>query len=205
MESCPKLPMGLPNCEIDEKAYDQGFDDALLLNSKMDGCFICTICLSIPGRPCTIPVCGHLFCETCIETYVGTAGGATAFRVVKSGNCPNCKRQFDLQEVRAFEQFQPWEQSVYKSLILGCPLRCLFTGNPFEMDKHQTYECLNRPVKCPNPGCTVRTCFSNMSGGHFSNCDKLMIYCGKCNLPVFKSSLSTHDCLSRMARAVKGI
>ena len=205
METKIKLPVGLPNEEIDEKAYDQGLDEELLENSKMGGCFICSICLSIPGRPCTIPGCGHLFCESCIETYVGTAGGATAFRVVTSGKCPNCKRQFDINQVRSFEHFHEWEQSVYKSLILRCPLKCPFKGNPLEIDKHQTYECPNRPVRCPNPVCPMKMTYQKMDAEHYPNCEHLRIYCAGCNLPVLKSTLSTHDCLSRMGLAVKGM
>ena len=60
------LPSDLPNIELNEYSYEQGFDEKLLVNSEFAECFSCPIYQGIPRSPVIINLCGHLFSECCI-------------------------------------------------------------------------------------------------------------------------------------------
>ena len=198
------LPLDLPNLEMNEIGYENGFDEALAIQSVSNGCFICTICHGIPRRPVILPSCGHLFCQACIVADVRSRN-AEVFKNEVINNCPNCKGCFSQSAIKEFEAVDQWTQRVFKSLQLSCPDKCGFQGNSFEMDNHQSFECRKRKVKCPGVDCALTMTYESLKEDHIKKCPKVQIYCHKCKLPVRREKMASHDCLDRMSQALKGI
>ena len=164
------LPLDLPNVEMNGLGYENGFDEALAVQPVTNGSFICTICLGIPRRPLILPSCGHLFCQACIEADVRSRKSE-----VINNKCPNCKASFSQSALKEFEAEDQWTQRVFKSLQINCPDKCGFKGNSFEMDNHQSFECLKRKVKCPGVDCALNMTYESLKDEHIKKCPKVLI------------------------------
>jgi len=198
------LPADLPNTKLNDYNYEQGFDEQLLINSEYADCFSCPICHGIPRSPVIIKKCGHLFCECCIEKQFEAAklqdiNGRVLIQ------CAVCKGHFNDMSVLPFESFFTAMKKAYHLVRLRCPSGCPFIGDPQEMDRHQSFQCDLREVRCPSKGCEVTMPFHQLRDEHVSVCTKLMIYCESCLLPVTREHLKKHNCKERMAAAIKGI
>ena len=199
-----KLPHDYPNADINLAGYDSGFEESQAVVAGTNGSFICTICLGIPRRPVILPRCGHLFCQACIEKASQSKKVEIFGKEYSSNTCPNCKSSFSQTDTKEFEAQDPWAQRVFKSLQLICLYQCGFKGNSFEMDPHQSFQCLKRRVKCPGEDCGLMMDFDKLRDEHIKTCPKVLIYCNQCMLPVRREKLDSHDCLDRMAQALKG-
>ncbi len=197
------LPADLPNKKLNEYDYEQGFDEELLLNSEYAECYSCPICHGIPRSPVIITLCGHFFCECCIQkqflpiNYVDDDPDVI--------QCAVCKGHFQQSYVLPFEKFNTAMKKAYHLVRLRCPSGCAFIGDPQEMDQHQSFQCDLREVRCPSNGCDVTLPFHQLRDEHVAMCPKLMIYCESCLLPVKREQLKDHNCKERMAAAIKGI
>ena len=198
------LPKDYPNADINLAGYNTGFEESQAVDRGINGSFICTICLGIPKRPIILPRCGHLFCQACIEKVSQSKKVEIFGKVFSSNTCPNCKSSFSQNDTKEFEAQDPWAQRVFKSLQLKCLYECGFKGNSFEMDPHQSFQCLKRKVKCPGEDCGLTMDFDKLRDEHIKTCPKVLIYCNQCMLPVRREKLDSHDCLDRMAQALKG-
>ena len=93
------LPADLPNCKLNDYSYEQGFDESLLLNSEYAECYSCPICQGIPRNPVVISLCGHFFCESCIQKQLEAAKYEEDDEVDLS-KCAVCKGHFQRSYVR---------------------------------------------------------------------------------------------------------
>ena len=198
------LPTDLPNSKLNDYDYEQGFDEHLLVNSEFADCFSCPICHGIPRSPVIIKHCGHLFCECCLEKH---ASSETPQFPEAPGwfKCALCQHQFIPSSLIPFERFVTALKKAYHLVRLRCPSGCPFIGDPQEMDRHQSFQCDLREVRCPSIGCEVTMSFHQLRDEHVAICPKLMIYCDSCLLPVTREQLKDHNCKERMAAAIKGI
>jgi len=198
------LPADLPNCKLNDYNYEQGFDEQLLIISEFADCFSCPICHGIPRNPMIIKKCGHFFCECCIEKQFEAANlqDIDGRGVIQ---CAVCKWHFNEMSVLPFESFYTAMKKVYHLVRLRCPNGCPFIGDPQELDRHQSFQCDLREVRCPSIGCEVTMPFHQLRDEHVAVCPKLMIYCESCLLPVKREQLKEHNCKERMAAAIKGI
>jgi len=198
------LPADLPNSKLNDYNYEQGFDEQLLINSEFADCFSCPICHGIPRNPVIIKHCGHLFCECCLEKQASS--DTPQFPDVPGWlKCAVCKLQFIPSTLIPFEHFHPPMKKAYHLVRLRCPSGCPFIGDPQEMDRHQSFQCDLREVRCPSIACEVHMPFHQLRDEHVALCPKLMIYCESCLLPVKREQLKEHNCKERMAAAIKGI
>ena len=170
----------------------------------INGSFICTICFGIPKRPIILRGCGHLFCQACIERNSQSNNGEIFGKVFTSNKCPNCNGWFCQADAKEFEAQDPWTQRVFKSLQLKCLYECGFKGNSFEMDPHQSFDCLKRKVMCSGGDSGMTMDYDKLRDDHIKKCPKVVIYCERCMLPVRREKMTSHDCLDRMAQALKG-
>jgi len=198
------LPADLPNTKLNDYNYEQGFDESLLVNSEFADCFSCPICHGIPRNPIELTFCGHLFCECCLEKQI------EAYKLEEDEECAVlqcavCKVHIQEAHVIPFERFYTAMKKVYHLVCLRCPYECPFIGDPQEMDRHQSFQCDLREVRCPSIGCEVTMPFHQLRDEHVAVCQKLMIYCDSCLLPVKREQLKEHNCKERMAAAIKGI
>ena len=199
-----KLPHDYPNADINLAGYDSGFEESQAVVAGTNGSFICTICFGIPKRPIILPGCGHLFCQPCIEKASQSKKVEIFGKEFSSNKCPNCKSWFSLTDTKEFEAQDQWAQRVFKSLQLKCLYQCGFKGNSFEMDPHQSFQCLKRKVKCPGEDCGSTMDYDKLRDEHIKTCPKVLIYCDRCMLPVRREKMASQDCLDRMAQALKG-
>ena len=193
------LPNVLPNIQMNELEYEQGFDEKSLVNPEYADIFICAICRGIPRQPVCMKDCGHMFCETCIQQQVTTEASYNG-----KLRCALCKRESRVVETVPFKEFCPSLKKVFRLAKLRCPLGCEFIGDPQEMDEHETFRCERRVVCCPSAGCPVKASYKEMTE-HIQSCPNLMINCRRCRLPVKRARLESHDCLKRMALALMGM
>ena len=197
------LPADLPNSNLNDYNYEQGFDEQLLVNSEYADCFSCPICHGIPRNPVIIKLCGHFFCECCLKkqflpvNYVPDDPDMI--------QCAVCKGCFQQSHLIAFEDFYTPVKKAYHLVRLRCPNGCPFIGDPQEMDRHQSFQCDLREVRCPSIGCEVTMPFHQLRDEHVAVCPKLMIYCNSCLLPVKHEQRNQHNCKERMAAAIEGI
>ena len=198
------LPADLPNCKLNEYDYEQGFDEELLVNSEYAECFSCPICQGIPRNPVVISLCGHFFCESCVHKQLEAIKQDEDDEIDLS-KCAVCKGHFQRSYVIPFEKFYTAMKKAYHLVRLRCPSGCPFIGDPQEMDRHQSFQCDLREVRCPSNGCEVSMPFHQLRDEHIPMCQKLMIYCESCLLPVKREQLKDHNCKERMAAAIKGI
>ncbi len=52
----------MPNVSVGDLDYEQGFDEALLINPDFADAFSCPICIGIPRHPIYLAKCQHFFC-----------------------------------------------------------------------------------------------------------------------------------------------
>ena len=201
-----QFPDKIPNVDANSRDFESGFDETSMKSGFASNYFMCSICEGFPRRPITLKKCGHLFCELCIKDHFDhNSKVAAPFMTLRNATCPSCTTRFMLGDIKLFEEFDLWAQGVYKCTILNCPYGCGFTGNAFEVDKHQVYTCRRRKIACPNEGCGHVLPACDMEALHFSTCPNLRVFCHECKLPVLLLELSTHNCLRRMHTAMDGI
>ena len=70
------------------------------------------------------------------------------------------------------------------SRTIAMPKRLCIHWDPQEMDDHQSYACEKRIVHCPKPGCEEKMEYEKLVKEHFLTCNKRMIFCKGCLLPV---------------------
>jgi len=198
------LPADLPNSKLNDYNYEQGFDEHLLVNIEYADCFSCPICHGIPRSPVIIKLCGHLFCECCLAKQF-EAAKLEDYDERDVIQCAVCKGHFQESHVLPFEHFYTAVKKAYHLVRLRCPNGCAFIGDPQEMDHHESFQCVQREVRCPSKGCEVKMPFHQLRDEHITVCPKVMIYCESCLLPVTREHLKDHNCKERMAAAIKGI
>ena len=202
--SFPRFPKNLPHVHINTLEFEQGFDESCLVGAA-PSMAICVICRGFPRRPVTLDVCGHLFCEPCINTWFETSGARhNRWGHIMIAPCPTCRTSFQAGEIITWELWQKWAQLTYNAQVVMCPFECGFRGTASEVDHHQVRECAKRKIDCPVDGCRVRGPADYIEKVHFRRCPFLKIYCTKCRLPVRASLFATHDCIGRLQEALTG-
>ena len=158
----------------------------------------------MPRNPIELTLCGHFFCECCIDQQFTSLPyyHDDEYPMIA---CAVCKTPFHQSYALPIELFHPPMKKVYHLVRLRCPSGCPFIGDPQEMDRHQSFQCDLREVRCPSIGCEVTMPFHQLRDEHVAVCPKLMIYCDSCLLPVKREHLKEHNCKERMAAAIKGI
>ena len=160
--------------------------------------FICSICLGLPRYPIELKLCGHCFCEHCINIILD---GRRDF--MRSYNCPNCQKNFSHTDVHSFKRRSNCLFNVYKALDVRCSYGCGKVTSPPTMLKHECVECPKRPVSCPHTGCTTQLPDSEMEA-HLTSCEHRAIFCNRCKLPKpYKEK--KHKCLKAMKDSINSM
>ena len=71
----------LPNINLGNEEYEQGFGENLIITKELGECFLCQVCFGVPRRPVVLKKCGHGFCVVCMRKHV-----------LHSANLPNIDR-----------------------------------------------------------------------------------------------------------------
>jgi len=199
MANLIQLPKELPNVEIGNPEFESGFDEECVDGGLKSNYLICTICEGLPRKPVSLKLCGHLFCEGCMRSYI------ESHRRVFIIPCPVCKKQFKIHKhLQPFGSFQQWAQGIYKSIQVKCAYCAEYKGNVQDVDEHQRYLCKMRRIKCPNDGCTFIDA-ENQMGDHVAKCPNLARHCPGCFLPVMECEEKDHICHTKLISTVKGI
>ena len=157
---------------------------------------LCNICQGLPRQPIQLTTCGHAFCKPCFQKAFendhrhGPRNSTSSPRA----KCAVCRKQYSENNYAPFAN-NPLLQFLYNSLQVKCPFYCGLELPPNEMEEHQVYNCPNRPVRCPNYRCQVRTSYKEMQEVHFPSCILYRIHCPTCFLPVLARELEGHSCV----------
>ena len=195
----------LPNINLANDEYEQGFTENLLITKELGECFLCQVCFGIPRRPIVLKKCGHGFCEVCMTKHVIQSANHSNIDRFSTAKCPVCSTAFMKFEPVPYEKFSIPSKKAFNLIQLKCPYGCPFVGSPHDMDDHQSYECERRTVRCPNRDCNEKMNFKKLFEEHVMSCDKLRIYCDSCFLPMAKADVENHDCKERLAMALGGM
>jgi len=193
----------LPNVYAGDDEYEEGFDDNLVINKELGECFACPLCFGIPRNPVVIKKCGHGFCEVCIAKHVIECANHSSKDRGFTTKCPVCSALFTKFDPIGYDDFNIPSKKAFNLIQLKCPYACSYIGSPHEMDDHQTYECPKRIVFCPYLDCKQKMAYEKLIAEHIMNCEKLIIYCESCFLPMPKAEVSSHNCKDRLAFALK--
>ena len=131
----------LPNVYAGDDAYEEGFDENLVINKDVGECFLCPLCFGIPRNPVIIKKCGHGFCEVCITNHVTQSANQPIKERVATIKCPVCSGLFTKFDPIGFDDFNIPSKKAFNLIRLKCPFGCSYIGSPHEMDDHQTFEC----------------------------------------------------------------
>ena len=200
-----QFPKRIPHIGINTLEFESGFPEELV-EGTLENSFTCSICRGFPRRPAMLDNCGHLFCEPCIKTHFKMReqrGGP--FDSVQTAPCPVCMGRFRIGEILTWCAWQKWSQLTYNAKVVKCPFCAIFCSTAFQVDKHQLYECPKRRIVCPVDGCMEEGPADKIENQHFPNCTEKRVYCRKCRLQVRVASRDTHDCVTQLQFALRGI
>jgi hypothetical protein len=183
--------------------FQKGFEEKYVQGGLQSSRFVCSICHGVPRFPWSIDRCEHIFCEDCLYRHYD---GATDFKKWYGANkCPVCVNTYNQGTVKVFCRMDKETQALFQSIQIRCPFECGQLGSPLEIDEHQVYSCPNRTIVCPNLGCKQSGPAKDISEQHFPHCEKLRVYCYRCQLPVPVQVLNTHNCKRRQKDAVRSM
>ena len=193
----------LPNIYAGDDEYEEGFDESLIITKEIAECFICPLCFGIPRNPIVLRKCGHGFCEVCIASHVIQSATQSSKERVATTKCPVCSGLFTKFDPIGYDDFNIPSKKAFNIIRIKCPYGCSYIGSPHEMDDHQTYECPKRTVFCPYLQCKQKMTFEILATEHIMKCEKLIVYCNLCFLPLTKGEAINHNCKDRLAAALK--
>ena len=164
---------------------------------------LCNICLGLPREPVQLTTCGHAFCKPCFQLAFDNdhKRAPTLSNSLPRAKCAVCRKPYKDHNYAPFANNQ-LIQFLYNSLQVKCPFYCGIELPPNEMEEHQVCKCPNRPVRCPNYCCQVRTSYKEMQDTHFPTCSLYRIHCPTCCLPVLESELEGHSCVQMQHIAI---
>ena len=198
------FPPRIPHKDINTNDFEAGFDEKYIVGPLPCNSLICSCCFGIPRHPITLNTCGHMFCESCILINLEKSPGArTHNNGRRSVPCPICRKRYSQENILLFKYFQFWAQNIYNQIVVKCPHDCGFSGTPESVDDHQVYECAQRPICCPFPGCTFVGEAHAVAKEHFQACKERRYYCAKCQLPCQATPENPHDCVFELQEALR--
>ena len=153
-----------------------GFDEDRFLEAVGEE-FKCLICSEVLLDPVECSGCQTNFCSECIHAWQA-----------RSSECPNrCKLVL-----------QPCHRA-FKNLLMRLKLRCSAkdcqeTLTLENVLRHESSECLYRPVTCPHAGCSEQLLARDLSP-HLDVCPLTPVKCEHCTLSFLRKDQASHDCL----------
>ena len=142
---------------------------------------VCTVCSYLPLKPLQTP-CQHFFCDV--------DGCPEGWSCSNSTSCPTCRStvEFPLQPAPRMIQ------NMIDSLHVRCRWNSSHVVSMAQLQRHETEECEDLPVKCQNKGCTVSTTARGMQV-HAATCGWLLVQCPQgCGEMVTRGGLCGHNC-----------
>ncbi|KAF0147639.1 MAG: hypothetical protein FD143_3037 [Ignavibacteria bacterium] len=166
--------------------------------------FICPYCFGIPRDPVFLH-CGHLICMKCGRDAIRIQGADNHTR--DKGTwvpCPKCRAIYSANALDSRMAWDSWAKNVFNTINIDCSNECGFMGPPSKTDTHEVYHCKKRKLECPHFPCTKVFTAEEMCA-HFDECTERQVYCKKCHLPIPFKEADSHDCITRMHKALDGI
>ena len=171
----------------------------------------CPICLQVMlNDPHLVSCCGHHFCGTCIKRVKDINGACpyckrTLYQAVSDKgrlriinglkvNCTNkgCEWKGELKDLSAHLNKGKREgRCQYEEVT--CPLNgCEIKKQRQYLEKHERYECRQRPYRCQH--CQYRGRYHFIVTEHYPQCTKYPVLCpNKCGLQIIpRGNLQTH-------------
>ena len=186
------FPSSVPTVLAGTIEFESGhpFENVEGLDEHSD--LICGVCHMLPRNPIETIRCSHIFCKACIQKATGHVNPNY------NGNCPLCRSPINVIS-NILHRISPTAlTNIYNSLRIKCSLCYVHKAGLQDMDHHQMFQCLARPIQCPNKGCVVILPAGELIGSHYQTCKFYSRYCEKCHLPIRITEYNAHDCKQRL-------
>ncbi len=182
--------------DYQEGKFDDGFTNNNVVGGTENLSFSCKICFGLPRNGVELRQCGHTYCESCIKGYMRNLD---PYRLKLTYPCPFCRTDFMDVELINLGKTSMHLLNQYKAIDVRCAYGCGFIGNPIGTVEHEKFICKQRPVACPNAGCTSTMTAGSMDA-HIEVCEHRLIYCALCYLP--RLANSRHDCVEDLRKTI---
>ena len=195
--STREFPSNIPSALAGNLDFECGYpiENVEGLSDYSD--IICGICHLLPRNPIETFPCYHLFCKACIQQATGLVN-IDQLRA----KCPMCRSAIQTI-LPVFNRGRTSAlTNIYNSLKIKCTQCWDYKAGIIELDHHEMFECPARPIKCPNPGCSVVLPAEQMISSHFQKCLYYSVYCLRCQLPVRVKQFPSHDCKQLLITAL---
>ena len=194
------------SCIVRSPEFDQQFNETM---------YTCSVCLSLPRSPVSIG-CAHIFCDHCIRRVLVTAMG---FPIGTAG-CPMCRTRFTVRNLLSFDHWPGLAKNAWDIVKVRCPqgpsndmeIRCeagwyqpelcTFVGSITALKQHETSECPNRIIECPNATCK-KLGSANFVAHHYAKCNLMKVFCHMCGLAKYDSQ-GLHNCVEALQTQLSG-
>jgi len=222
--TAPSLPSRLS--AVNDSKPRNGVDADTICGGSLQHAddYFCPICMGLPRFPASLK-CGHVGCEDCLRRLT-TIPPSTADSNLPIGAaaCPQCRTTFTAYDILPYQHWPLPAKTIFKTIIIQCSFpnescdglredetkckrckvleQCEFKGTMEQLVAHEMYECSNRFINCPNPGC-FRFGRARDMAEHFPNCLLLRMNCPTCGLPVLYSKKSLHNCIADLQKSIK--
>ncbi len=219
----PQLPTHLetfaqPSWSVDPTYVVKAPDEKRISSTY----WTCAVCFNVPRYPVMLKQCGHVGCAGCMHRlYSRRFAVVDSQKRLPDSTCPYCRRSFLMADIIPYSRWEVLSKGAFDSVEVSCSNSdeavetedegmvaaedtCDFVGSMEELKGHQLKSCKNRIVKCPNSGCTFPASKFSAVAEHFKECDKLVTYCHKCNLPTPWTTRGVHDCVASLRGTLFG-
>ena len=207
----PQLPNGLPTEIVPMSSVDLDLVVSTPNEKHISPTFwTCAVCLAVPRNPVMLRPCGHTGCGPCMRrVYDRRFHLFNSQKRLADSRCPTCRTVFLSEDMIPYEKWELLSKGAFSCVEVSCPkseennVHCGFVGSIQELREHELRACENRVVKCINPGCTFMDTHAKLRE-HFQECNKLVTYCGTCNLPTLWIAKAEHQCIAALRNVLYG-
>lgn len=168
--------------------------DEKKVKSIFPGSFwICAICRNVPCEPVCILNCPHLFCYSCIESFLvkNSVGKTQRQRERMPFSCPSCRGLFKICELILYNEWNASQRFMFNHIETKCD-HCRWTGSIGDLRNHLRKHCPKRVVLCPNNNCDAAMPYDELIGSHWQSCWYYKVNCTKCSESYYESN--QHEC-----------
>ncbi|XP_070580265.1 protein rtoA-like [Ptychodera flava] len=152
---------------------------------------VCCICQGVLDMPVETP-CRHVFCKTCIETWLNT-----------NSSCPTCRKRFTGRA--KLQPVLPIVANMINKMLMKCDYAEHGCSEGIQLEHHALHvkHCEFEPIDCWNAGCDKKI-LRRERYEHEKECMYSSVRCENgCGCIIIKKDAPTHDCIKLLSEKLK--
>ena len=210
----PDFPAGIQVRAVARQFCGVDMDDVVTKPPETisETLWTCSICNGVPRKPVMLSRCTHIGCESCLLNCIShKMRFSNGIAQHPWTPCPLCRAPYTDDDLVPYEKWSLLAKSTFNAIRIKCPgtiinyeLECKFVGSIAELEKHEKLVCERRWIMCPNRGCDFQNIAKEVKE-HFKQCDKLMVSCSGCRLPIKWYDRESHQCVVALQNMLFGL